>query len=387
MFAMPWKESRAVDERVKFVAEVLKGERKIKELCQQYGISRKTGYKWIERYEEAGPKGLEDIGRRPQSCAHATPEPIVNEILELRYKYPTWGARKLRAKLEQTKGDTDWPAASTINDILRRAGLVHAQKRKRRVTPSSSPLGEITAPNQLWCMDFKGFFRCGNKERCDPFTVTDAHSRYIIRCQAVPKLNFENVDAICEAAMREYGLPERIRTDNGSPFATTAPLGLSKLSIKWGKLGILHERIHPGEPGENGRHERMHRTLKLETATPPAFTLREQQMRFDEFRRCFNKERPHEALSFATPDSLYVASTRLYPKELPEHGYTDQFVVRRVRKDGDIKLEGKYIFVSGVLSHECIGLSQVEDQLYELYLGDILLGEVDTHWMTFTPVR
>jgi transposase InsO family protein len=243
------------------------------------------------------------------------------------------------------------------------------------------------APNQLWCMDFKGFFRCGNKNRCDPFTIADAYSRYITRCQAVPKLKFENVDAICDAAMREHGLPERIRTDNGNPFATTGPLGLSKLSIKWGKLGIVHQRIDPGEPQQNGRHERMHRTIKLETATPPAFTLREQQSRFDEFRLCYNKDRPHEALAFATPDSVYVASARSYPAVLPEPEYGEQFLVRNVRKDGDIKLNGNYIFISGVLSHERIGLLKVEEELYELYLGDLLLGEVDTHWMTFTAVR
>jgi transposase len=211
---MPWKESRIVNERVKFIADVLKGEESITQLCLRYAVSRKTGYKWMERFQQAGPAGLEDLGHRPQSCAHATPEPIVQEILKLRFQHPTWGARKLQVRLEQTRGDTDWPAASTINTILRRAGVLHNKKRKRKVTPGISPLGEITAPNQLWCMDFKGFFRCGNRERCDPFTITDAYSRYLIRCQAVPKLDFEHVDAICDAAMREYGLPERIRTDN-----------------------------------------------------------------------------------------------------------------------------------------------------------------------------
>jgi transposase InsO family protein len=310
MSSMPWKESRVVDERVKFIADVLKGDHTITELCQRYQISRKTGYKWIERFKEAGPKGLEDVGRRPKNCAQATPDVIVKQVLELRYTHPTWGARKLQARLVQTRGDTEWPCASTINSILRRSGLVHAQKRKRRVTPSTSPLGELSAPNQVWCMDFKGFFRCGNRERCDPFTITDGYSRYIIRCQAVPSPRREHVDAVCDAAMREYGVPERIRTDNGPPFATTTVLGLSRLSAKWRRLGIVHERIEPGEPQQNGRHERMHRTLKEETAKPPAPTLREQQDRFDEFRRCFNERRPHEALKFATPASLYVASAR-----------------------------------------------------------------------------
>jgi len=235
---MPWKESRIVDERIKFIADVLRGDQNMTELCQIYNIARKTGYKWIERFQESGPSGLEELDRRPQNCPHATPDRIVKEIVELRFKHPTWGARKLRARLEDKKSGTEWPAASTITAILRRAGLVQAPKRKRKVTPSSSPLGVINAPNQVWCMDFKGYFRCGNRDRCDPFTITDGYSRYIIRCQTVPKMDFEHVDAVCEAAMREFGLPERIRTDNGTPFATMGLLGLSKLSIKWQKLGM-----------------------------------------------------------------------------------------------------------------------------------------------------
>ena len=384
---MPWKESRIVNERVKFIADVLKGEQSITDLCQRYGIARKTGYKWMERFQEAGPAGLEDLDRRSRNCAHATPEVVVQEILKLRYQHPTWGARKLQARLEQTRKDTQWPAASTINAILRRAGLAHTRKRKRKVTPSPSPLGEITAPNQVWCMDFKGFFRCGNRERCDPFTITDAYSRYLIRCQAVPKLDFEHVNAICDAAMREYGLPERIRTDNGVPFATTSVRGLSRLSVKWMKLGITHERIEPGEPQQNGRHERMHRTLKRDTALPPAFSLQEQQDRFDRFQRCFNEERPHEALGFATPASVYVASTRRYPSTIPEPTYGSQFDVRRVRNVGHIKLQGGYVFISEMLRHELVGLLQIEENRYEVYFGNLLLGEVDTDWMTMTRVR
>ena len=384
---MPWKESRIVDERVKFIADVLKGDHTVTELCQRYQISRKTGYKWIERFEEAGPKGLEDLGRRPKACAHATPETIVKQILELRYEHPTWGSRKLQARLEQTRGDTEWPCASTINAILRRAGLVHAQKRKRRVTPSTSPLGDLAAPNQLWCMDFKGFFRCGNKERCDPFTITDAYSRYIIRCQAVPSPNREHVDAVCDAAMREYGVPERIRTDNGPPFATTTVLGLSRLSAKWRRLGIVHERIEPGEPQQNGRHERMHRTLKEDTAKPPAFTLREQQDRFDDFRQCFNERRPHEALSFATPQSVYVASARAFPNTVPDPQYDQELIVRRIKHNGDIKIGGASVYISEALSRELIGLLKIEEDLYELYFCDMLLGEVDTYWKNFTRVR
>jgi transposase InsO family protein len=384
---MPWKESRIVNERVKFIADVLKGEESITELCLRYAISRKTGYKWMERFQQAGPAGLEDLGHRPQSCAHATPEVVTQEILKLRFQHPTWGARKLRARLEQTRGDIHWPAASTINTILRRAGLVHTRRRKQRVTPSTSPLGEVTAPNQLWCMDFKGFFRCGNRERCDPFTITDAHSRYLIRCQAVPKIDFEHVDAICDAAMREYGVPERIRTDNGVPFATTSIRGLSRLSMKWIKLGIVHERIEPGAPQQNGRHERMHRTLKRDTAMPPAFSLPEQQDRFDQFQLCYNEERPHEALGFATPASVYVASTRCYPSSIPEPTYGDRFAVRRVRNVGHIKWQGGLIFLSEMLCHELVGLLPIEEDRYEVYFGPVLLGEIDMELRSFIRVR
>jgi transposase InsO family protein len=387
MAPMPWKESRIVNERVKFIADILKGEQNLTELCQLYGISRKTGYKWLERFQQAGPAGLEDLDRRPQSCAPATPDAIVQQILELRSEHPTWGPRKLRARLEQTRGDTHWPAASTINGILRRAGLVHAKKRKRKVTPSTSPLGEITAPNQVWCMDFKGFFRCGNQERCDPFTITDAYSRYLIRCQAVPSTTFEYVDAICEAARREYGLPDRIRTDNGSPFATTSVRGLSRLSIKWIKLGLVHERIEPGEPQQKGRHERMHRTLKRDTATPPAFSLREQQDRFDQFRHCFNEERPHEALGLTTPGSVYVASARPYPSLLPEPTYGPEFETRRVKTMGAIKMKGGLIFLSEMLCHELVGLLPPEEDRYAVYFGPVLLGEIDLYLRTFTRVR
>jgi Integrase core domain len=255
------------------------------------------------------------------------------------------------------------------------------------VTPSTSPLGEITAPNQVWCMDFKGFFRCGNQERCDPFTITDAYSRYLIRCQAVPKMDFEHVAAICDAAMREYGLPERIRPDNGSPFATTSVRGLSRLSIKWIKLGIAHERIEPGEPQQNGRHERMHRTLKRDTATPPAFSLREQQDRFDQFKLCYNEERPHEALACATPASVYVASARPYPSTIPKPLYGDQFEVRRVKNMGAIKMQGGLIFISEMLCYELVGLLPTEEDLYQVYFGPVLLGEIDTYWRTFSRIR
>ena len=259
---MPWKESRIVDQRLQFLSSYQKEEMSVSDLCREFGVSRQTGYRWINRYKEVGPEGLLNRSSKPNGCSHATTEAIENEIFALRSKHPSWGARKLKARLEMLDPEVNWPAASTFGNILRRAGLTSPKRKKRRTTPYSEPFSEVTAPNQLWCMDFKGYFSTGDGTRCDPFTITDAHSRYLIRCQTVSRMDFDQVRAVCEAAMREYGMPLRIRTDNGAPFAGAGLLGLSKLSLGWMKLGIVHERIQPGRPQQNGRHERMHRTLQ-----------------------------------------------------------------------------------------------------------------------------
>jgi transposase InsO family protein len=249
---MPWKEIRAVDQRLQFLSSYQKEEMSLTDLCHEYGISRPTAYKWIKRYNEVGPEGLLDLSRRPHGCSHATSLKLENEILALRKRFPSWGARKLKARLEKKNPNVAWPAASTIGQILRRAGLTNPVRKRRRTTPYSEPFAEVTAPNQLWCMDFKGWFRTGNGHRCDPFTITDAYSRYLIRCQAVTRMDTAQVLAICEDAMREYGVPDRIRTDNGNPFSGTGVLGLSRLSLNWVRLGIVHERIQPGKPQQNG---------------------------------------------------------------------------------------------------------------------------------------
>jgi transposase InsO family protein len=300
--------SRIVDQRLQFLSSYQKEEMSVSDPCREFGVSRPTGYRWINRYEEVGPEGLLDLSSRPHSCSHATPEKIENAILVLRSKHPSWGVRKLKARLEQLEPTVEWPAASTFGNILQRAGLTSPKRKKRRTTPYSEPFSEVTAPNQLWCMDFKGYFSTGDGSRCDPFTITDAHSRYLIRCQIVSRMDLSQMRAICEAAMREYGMPARIRTDNGAPFAGTGLLGLSKLSLGWMKMGIVHERIQPGRPQQNGRHERMHRTLKEDTTNPAAATLRLQQRKFDRFRQMFNHERPHQGLNNATPN--LVQSTR-----------------------------------------------------------------------------
>lgn len=382
---MPWKESRIVNERLKFVGDVLKGERSMTELCRTYGIARKTGYKWVDRYRVAGPAGLEDLTHKPHASPQAISEETVNQVLELRYKYPTWGARKIKARLEQLNPEKDWPAASTIGEMLKRAGLVMQCKQRRRVMPSQEPCCEAKSPNHLWCMDFKGFFRCQNRQRCDTFTISDAYSRFLIRCQAVRKTDTQSIDAICNGAMREYGMPQRIRSDNGIPFASSGLLGLSRLGLKWLRLGIMHERIDPGQPKQNGRHERIHRTLKEDTASPPAADLLQQQDRFDHFRNVYNTERPHEALDFATPASIYVPSPREYPESLPPIEYGPEFHVRHVKHHGEFKWGNEYIFLSVVLGKEFIGFLPIDEDMYQVWWGKTWLGDFDAWAMKFNP--
>ncbi len=382
---MPWRESRIVDQRLQFLSSYPKEEMSVTDLCHEYGVSRPTAYKWIKRYNELGPEGLLDQARKPHGCAHATSAEIENEILALRKRFPTWGARKLKARLERMNPNVYWPAASTVGEILNRAGLTNPKRKKRRTTPYSEPFSEVTAPNQLWCMDFKGYFMTGDGYRCDPFTITDAHSRYLIRCQAVARMDLAQVSAICDAAMREYGVPERIRTDNGAPFAGTGLLGLSKLSLGWMKLGIVHERIQPGCPQQNGRHERMHRTLKEEQRKPPARTLTEQQKKFDRFRLIFNHERPHEALQNETPGSVDVPSARMLHGNAWSFTYPKTFHTRRVNNSGDISWHKGRVFISEVFRNEEIGLEQIDENMYRVCFCNTELGEFNSSEMRFRP--
>jgi transposase InsO family protein len=384
---MPWKESRIVDQRLQFLSSYQKEEMSVSELCREFGVSRPTGYRWINRYKESGPEGLLNLSSKPHGCSHAIPETIENAILALRGKYPSWGARKLKARLEQLDSSVEWPVASTFGNILQRAGLTSPKRKKRRTTPYSEPFSEVTAPNQLWCMDFKGYFATGDGSRCDPFTITDAHSRYLIRCQIVSRMDLSQVRAVCEAAMREYGMPSRIRTDNGAPFAGTGLLGLSKLSLGWMKMGIIHERIQPGRPQQNGRHERMHRTLKDETTRPAALTLRLQQKKFDRFRQVFNYERPHEGLNNATPGSVYQPSSVLLPRNLIEFVYPNGLLLRRVNNSGDISWHKGRVFVSEVFRFETLGFEQVDEDFYKVYFRDVEIGEFDAEALRFRPVQ
>ncbi len=376
-----------MDQRLQFLSSYQKEEMSLSDLCREFGVSRPTGYRWINRYKEVGPEGLLDLSRTPHGCSHATSEASENAILALRNKHPSWGARKLKARLEVLQPRVNWPAASTFGNILARAGLTNPKQKKRRITPYSEPFSTVTAPNQLWCMDFKGYFSTGDGTRCDPFTITDAYSRYLIRCQTVARMDLSQVVAICEAAMHEYGMPARIRTDNGAPFAGNGLLGLSKLSLSWTKMGIVHERIQPGRPQQNGRHERMHRTLKEDTTKPPALTLRLQQKKFDSFRQIFNHERPHEGINNATPASLYQRSSVMFPRLATEFTYPRGFQTRRVNTSGDISWHKDRIFISQVFSFEDLGLEEMDEEIFRVYFRDIELGELNVPELRFRSVR
>ena len=366
---MPWRVSGVVEERARFAVEYESGEWTMAELCRHYGIARRTGYKILARWEQQGAAGLADLSRAPRAHPNQTPAEVEAAVLALRRAHRSWGPRKLRAGLAARHPERAWPAASTIGALHRRAGLVHARRLRRRTPPFTQPFAQAGEPNAVWCADFKGWFRTRDGERIDPFTMTDAASRYLLRCQAVEKTDTAAVRSITEAAFREYGLPLAIRTDNGPPFASRAVAGLSPLSLYWMKLGIVPERIRAGHPEQNGRHERMHRTLAAETAAPPQASRRRQQQAFDRFRSEYNHERPHEALGQRPPAALYPSSPRPYPARVPEPEYDTGMMVRHVYPHGQFFWKGHDVFLSKVLAGERIGLEPIDDRYWCVCFG------------------
>lgn len=383
--SMPWNVSGAVQERTKFVVAAAQPESNITELCRQYGISRETGYKWLRRFASGGPSGLEEGSHVAKNRPHAMPEAMREAILKVRNSKPSWGPKKIKAsleRLEQAKQEQkrrSVPAISSIGELLKKEGLVH-RRRKRRpaAAPGTEPLSHAVQPNDVWSIDYKGWFETGDGKRCDPLTITDNASRYLIRLTAMPAIKQERVRGVMEAAFRENGLPGAIRSDNGSPFVTAAPGGLSQLSIWWIKLGIRHERIEPGKPQQNGRHERFHWSLmKDRLEWEVAWDWRLQQGVFVAYRKEFNEERPHEALGMKTPAEVYEASGRVYSGRAPEMEYDGKFEVRRVNEGGTFLWKGKRVALSSVLKGEQIGLLESDDEVYEVYFGPVLLGWFD----------
>ena len=381
---MPWKETGAMKERMKFFVEYEQGEYSMSELCRRYGISRPTGYKWVERVDQYGLRGLEDRSRAPKHHAHAIRDQMVEMIVQARAKHPTWGPKKLKVWLSEKHKREDFPCASTIGSIIKRSGMSVARRRRRRATPSTHPFAECDCPNAVWSADFKGWFMTGDGERCEPLTISDSYSRYLIRCQAMKGISLERVQSLFEASFREYGMPVVIRTDNGSPFASRGLGGLSRLSVWLIKLGITPERISPGKPQENGRHERMHLTLKKETASPPQKNLRRQQEVFDRFRVEYNEERPHEALGMSTPAMCYEPSCRRYPGRVGPVVYQEGMILRRVQKRGEINWNGQRVFIGEAFSGERIGFSGLDEDIYSVYMGHVQIGIFDSRRLRVT---
>jgi transposase InsO family protein len=374
---MPWKETVVLDERMRFVLEALNSADSMSVLCRRFGISRRTGYKWQSRYESSGPAGLEDRCRAPHTHPNQADIELQERIVALRLAHPTWGPRKLLAVLERENPAEAWPAASTIGGILKRRGLSVLRRRRPAREAGANPLGPCPAPNRVWCADFKGWFRTADGRRCDPLTISDGYSRYLLRCQSVKRMDYPTVRGLFEATFREYGLPEAMRTDNGSPFAGTGLKGLSRLSVWWVRLGIDLQRIDPGCPQQNGRHERMHGTLKAETASPPARTWEQQQKRFDAFVREYNQQRPHEGLGMATPASAYEPSARAYPERLAELQYASDLHLRKVDEAGDIRWQVSKVFLSKSLHGQVVGLEELDGRFYRVKFGPMELGMLD----------
>jgi putative transposase len=367
-------ESCVVDKRMRLMMAIEERVESFAAICRRFGVSRKTGYKWLGRFEEAGVDGLKDRSRAPLLHRQAMTDETAEHCLEVRRAHPTWGPVKVRVWLARRAPRTKWPVASVIGDLFDREGLTVKRRLRRRSPPSSAPFAACTAANDVWCTDFKGWFLTGDGTHCEPLTLSDAHSRYLLRCQAVGRTDDEHVWPVLDAAFREFGLPRALRSDNGPPFASRGVGGLSKLSVKVIKAGVVPERIAPGKPQQNGRLERLHLTLLQDTANPPARSLRQQLDRFKDFQRLYNEERPHAALGNATPAEHYAASPRRFDGVLREPEYSSNHDVRRVRYNGEIKWRGDTIYISQALIGEPIGLLEDENGDCTVVYGPILLG-------------
>ena len=372
-----------MDQRVALVADWLRNEWTMTELAARYGISRKSAYKWVDRYVVDPAHGLAERSRAPHAHGRTMAAELRDRIVALRRQYPRWGPKKLRAVLQARDPRCAWPAVSTMGDLLRREGLSAPRRRTRYVVPLTQPLAAAEAPNDVWTADFKGWFRTRDGTRCDPLTIADACSRFVLCCQIVAP-NEGGVRPWFERTFRTYGLPWALRTDNGPPFATTGPGQLSHLAVWWLKLGIHLDRIAPGHPEQNGRHERFHLTLQQETTMPPAGTWPRQQRRFDLMRREFNHVRPHEALGQQPPARVYAASPRPYPARVEDPWYDATHQVRRVRDTGQIKWRGELVFISEAVRGEPVGLAETEHGDWVVRFAQVELGRIERRTGRFT---
>ena len=374
---MPWTETSPMFERQRFIDDSRSGFFRMAELCDRYGISRKTGYKWLHRFEEEGKRGLGDRSRAPKESPNRMPEPVAKAICDARDAHPSWGPRKLLAWLEHRFPDLELPAVSTAGDLLKREGFIKKRvRRTRHLHPGVLPV-VTRAPNDLWTTDFKGQFRTGDGLYCYPLTVADLHSRMLLGCDSLLSTKGLGTMACFERLFREYGLPAAIRSDNGVPFASNGLHGLTSLNVWWMRLGIVHQRILPAHPQQNGAHERMHRTLKREATKPAAANARRQQLVFDRFRSHYNHERPHESLDYQTPASVYRPSSRPFPSRLPPIEYPGHFQVRFVSNGGVFRFKHHLIFLSNPLKQNYIGLEEVDDGIWSIFFANTLLARLD----------
>lgn len=374
---MPWKETSAMDQKVQLISDWLGKDYNIAVLSRIYGVSRPTIYKWIRRYEALGAEGLQDLSRAPLHHPNVTSKEVVEAIKEAKLRRQKWGPKKIIVWLSEQYPEKEWPSPSTVGEILKREGLVQARKRKIRTPAYTEPFKECDESNRVWSADYKGEFRTGDLRYCYPLTITDNHSRYLLECRGLRHPSLEETQPWFEWAFREYGLPYAVRTDNGAPFASVGVGGLSRLSVWFIKLGIIPERIDPGCPAQNGRHERMHRTLKEYVTKPPGKDLLEQQQMFEGFKYEYNFERPHEALGQKSPSSVYVPSSRTYPAKMPEVEYDEGVTVRRVRRQGFIRWGGKQIYLSQALAYETVALEQTDDHLWEIRFSSYRLAKLN----------
>jgi putative transposase len=372
---MPWRECYKMDERLRFVARLLEGE-KMAVLCREFDISRKTGYKIFERYKNCGIDGLNDRSRRPQRHANQLPFQIETLIVQVKRAHPSWGAPKIREKIRRLHSDIQLPAISTVHAVLDRHGLV-TRGRRRRYPAQGTGLSTPTQPNDLWCADYKGEFMLADRRYCYPLTITDFASRYLLCCDALATTKEPYAFTVFERAFKEFGLPRAIRTDNGVPFASrSAYFGLSRLSVWWLRLGIAIERIKPGNPQQNGRHERMHLTLKKEATKPAAKNFLQQQAKFDRFVECYNHERPHQALNMRYPAELYQASPRLY-RGLPELDYPFHDRTITITRCGRICIGTRKINLSQVFAGQRVGIKEIAEKIWLVSFMHYDLGFFD----------
>ena len=378
----------AVERRISMLLEYDSGAFTVKELCARYGLGRDSFYFWKARRDSGEERWFEERSHAPKSCPHKTCDEIVDAVVAVRKQFPRFGAKKIRVWLEREHPETVWPAQSTITEVMKRANLIEERKRRRRPIAQGEIVTPARAPNEEWCIDFKGWFRTLDARRCDPLTMTDAVSRFLLDVRIVEPTK-AGVKTAMERVFREFGLPGAIRCDNGSPFGSTGAGGLSSLSVWWLRCGIEPRYIPPASPQDNGRHERMHRTLKAETSKPPAATAAEQQKRFDRFRKHYNEERPHEALGQSTPACRWRPSARTLPRKLEEPWYDADHEVRRVRPRGEIKWRGETVFLSEALAGELIGLCELETGGYVARFCGRDLGIIDRHnrFLRFAPPR